>query len=54
MNVNKPLGGKSVGVYNLMPEEEYKKYLSLARKQGMNVEEYFMYIVRKFHEQTPG
>lgn len=45
----KPSGGKSVGIYPIMPEEEYKRYLKVARVKGITVEEYFMWVMRKEH-----
>ena len=50
MNVGKPIGGKSQGIYILLPEEEYKQYQKIARGKGMNTEEYCLWVIRRGHQ----
>jgi hypothetical protein len=55
MTTLKPLGGKMVGIYPTMPEDEYKGYLKVARSKGITVEDYFLEAARKlYHEQAQG
>jgi len=55
MTTLKPIGGKMIGIYPIMPEDEYKEYLKYTRKKGITVEEYFLMAVRKYHhEQSQG
>jgi hypothetical protein len=51
MTIQKPIGGKQMGVYLLFPEAKWKEYKTIAKKAGYDtVDEYFMQVIDRYHQ----